>query len=343
MEEPDWLHAVAEDETYEWARLAWRRAAAVEGAWFDHKLAEGVVREWPTWATLTEDRFAGLPFHLLPWQEIVVRLLVGWMVPVEVLDPISHRPQVEHVRLFRRLLLWVPRKNGKSEFLAALALLFFVLDRTISPQGFLFARTQDQAKLVFRKMKDMIANSAELAEAVVPYKRSLWFKELRGAFELLTGSEEGKHGKSPTVIVGDEMHEWRSLELPNTLRQGHGAPGSQPDRTLRLHRGAQDQRHRRAALGREPRHPRRAGSDDPTTLVVIFAANDNDDWQDEQAWRRANPSLGLSPTLAFLRREARIAVDNPRQLAHFVRYHLNRWVDSWCGGSNIKQWDACAA
>lgn len=340
MEEPDWLQALAEDETYGWARLAWRRAAAVEGAWFDHRLADGVVAEWPSWATLTEDRFAGLPFHLLPWQAIIVRLLVGWMVPVEVLDPLTHRPRVEHVRLFRRLLLWVPRKNGKSEFLAALALLFFVLDRTISPQGYLFARTQDQAKLVFRKMKDMIANSAELAEAVVPYKRSLWFKELRGAFELLTGSEEGKHGKSPTVIVGDEMHEWRSLEIPNTLRQGTGArlaPIEIYASTAGLKTNATG-----VQLWDESVSILEGRTDDPSSLVVIFAAEPEADWQDEGVWRKANPSLGLSPTLDFLRREARMAVDNPRQLAHFLRYHLNIWVDSLVRWLNIKRWDACA-
>jgi hypothetical protein len=35
--EPDWLKAVAKDRRYDWARIAWRRAASQPGAWFDHR------------------------------------------------------------------------------------------------------------------------------------------------------------------------------------------------------------------------------------------------------------------------------------------------------------------
>jgi hypothetical protein len=67
-----------------WARIAWRRAAAVDGAWFDHVKAQRVVDNWPRWMHFTDDRFAGKPFYLNFDQEIVVRLLVGWKVPVDI-------------------------------------------------------------------------------------------------------------------------------------------------------------------------------------------------------------------------------------------------------------------
>jgi hypothetical protein len=38
------------------------------------------------WFSLTVGRFAGVPFRLSLWQEIIVRLLVGWKHPIEVLD-----------------------------------------------------------------------------------------------------------------------------------------------------------------------------------------------------------------------------------------------------------------
>jgi hypothetical protein len=40
---------------------------------------------------------------------------------------------------------------------------------------------------------------------------------------LLTGKAAGKHGKAPTVTVGDEMHEWASRDLADTLRQGESS------------------------------------------------------------------------------------------------------------------------
>lgn len=102
---PEWLKRHDGDESYAWARLAWDCAAAMPGAWYDHQLADHIVEDWPGWATLTLDRFAGVRFKLSPWQEIVVRLLVGWMIPVEVLDPETHTEQTVHIRLFRKLML----------------------------------------------------------------------------------------------------------------------------------------------------------------------------------------------------------------------------------------------
>lgn len=337
---PAWLEGAAADPSLAWAITAWKRAASVPGAWFDHQLAEGVVAEWPTWATLTTDRFAGVPFVLLPWQAAIVRLMVGWMAPVEVLDPVTHRPGLVHVRLFRRLLLWVPRKNGKTEFLAALGLMFFALDAIVSAEGYVFARDENQAKLVFNKMKVMIANSAELKAAAIPYKKSIYFKELLARIELLSGAEEGKHGKSPTLIVGDEIHEWKSREVADTLRQGTGAR-LQP---VELYASTTGRRSNR--VGMEVWDESQAILDgrleDPSTLVVIYAAPPEADYLDEAAWRAANPSLGLSPTLQYLRREAALAKDNPRQEAHFRCFHMNQWIDEVVRWLNVKKWDACA-
>ncbi|WP_426043691.1 terminase large subunit [Caulobacter sp. DWR3-1-2] len=336
---PEWLRAIEDDETYQWAVLAWHRAAAVPGAWFDHQLADGIVAEWATWATLTTDRFAGIEFKLLPWQEIIVRLLVGWMAPTEVLDPRTHKPTVEHVRIFRRLVLWVPRKNGKTEFLAALTLLFFTLDGLVGGEGYVFARDEGQARIVFDKMKTMIANSDDLKSQAISYKKSIWFKELRAAINLLSGAEDGKHGKGPTVIVGDEIHEWKSLEISNHLRQGTGGR-LQP---IELYASTTGKKSNKVGMQvwEESRAILEGRISDPATLVVIFAAPANADFRDEKVWRLANPSLGLSPTLQYLRREAALAVDNPRQEAYFRCFHLNQWIDAHVRWLNLNKWDAC--
>jgi len=338
--EPPWLARHASDPAYEWARIAWRRALAVKASWFDAAKADKVVQNWPRWFTLTEDRFAGVPFVLTEWQEIIVRLLVGWKVPTEVTDPLTGRETVAHVRLFRRLLLWIPRKNGKSEFLSALSLLFFAIEGTHSGQGFVFARDENQAKIIFEKMKAMVANTPSLAREVKPFQKRLYIPSRKARFELLPGKPEGKHGRSATVITGDEMHEWRSLEIVTVLRQSTGAR-LQPIELYASTAGPKTNP-TGMALWEESQKILDGRIDDPTTLVVIFAANDNDDWLSEDVWRRSNPSLGRSPTLAFLRREVAIAKGNPRAEAHFRCYHLNQWIEAHTRWLNIKKWDACA-
>jgi phage terminase large subunit-like protein len=291
---PDWLRQVDGDERYDWARTAWDSAAAEPGAWFDHQLADSIVADWPNWATLTLDRFAGVKFRLAQWQDIIVRLLVGWMVPTEILDPATHEKITVHIRLFRRLLLWISRKNGKSEFLAALGLLFFIVDGVADGEGYCFARNEKQARIVLKKMKAMIAFNPEWTQEVLTYRRSFYVKQLAAGFEMLTGSEEGKHGGSPSVVVGDEMHEWKSRTIAETLEEGVGArlewmflygstAGTKTNPT-----GQECWDESIAILeGR---------LEDPRTLVVVFAAAPEDDIFDEAVWKKANPNLGVSPT-----------------------------------------------
>lgn len=334
---PPWLAAVEHDPDYGWAIVAWRRAAKQPEAWFDHAKADGVVALWPGVFKLTVDRFAGIPFRLNVWQDIIVRLLVGWKVPVEVTDPLTGQDTRVWVRLFRCLRLWVPRKNGKSEFLAALALLFWAIEEVHGNEGYVFGRDEKQGRIILNKMKAMIAYCPQLAVDTQSYSKSIYLKPCAARFELLSGAEEGKHGKNPNVIAGDEMHEWRSREIENTLRQGTGGR-LQPIELYASTAGLKTNL-TGTSLWDESRSILEGTIDDPTTLVVIFAADAEADWADEAVWRRANPSLGLSPTLQFLRREAAIAKDNPRAEAHFRCYHLNQWIDSAVRWLNMKHWD----
>ncbi len=338
---PGWLAPVADDPAYGWAITQWRRAEAVPGAWFDVRKAQAAVDHWSKYFVLTEDRFAGVPFRLLVWQEIILRMMVGWKAPIDVVDPHTGLEVQEHVRLFQELRLWIARKNGKSEFMAALALYFFVLDGVYRGQGFAFARDEEQAAIVTDKMKEMIALSDALRSSVTPFAKSMFVPRSRSTFKLLPGVADGKHGKSATVIVGDEMHEWVSLEMKTTLRQSTGARLN----PVALYASTAGLKEKIVGFGlfEESQAILDGRIEDPTTLVVIFAVPPDVAWDDETYWPLANPSLGLSPTMAFLRREAALAKDNPRAQAHFERYHLNRWVDSLVRWLNIARWDKCTA
>lgn len=350
---PPWI-VEADARGWTWASIAWRRAASVPGAWFDHAKADAIIALWPQIFRLTDLHFAGLPFRPTLWQEIVIRLLVGWKVPTEIIDPNTGLPCALHVRLFRRLLLWIPRKNGKSEFLAALALLFWALDAVHGGQGYCFALNEKQARTVLNKIKAMIVREPRLARDLAIFSRSIWMAKRMARFEILSGNAQGKHGFSPVVSVGDEMHEWPSRDLDTTIRQGMGAQ-LQPIELFASTAGLKSaltgfelfQESKKILEGPiEPPTPDNDNGEglyDPATLVVMFACEDDDDWEDENVWRRVNPNLGLSPTIDFLRREAALARNNPRAESHFRRYHLNQWVEAVTRWLPIRKWDACCA
>jgi phage terminase large subunit-like protein len=337
--EPEWITQAADEFGWGWARQNWQRASRVPGSWFDAKKADRVVEQFPRWFTLTTLRFAGKPFRLLFWQEVTVRLLVGWKAPTEILDPETLKPTTVHVRLFQELRLWVPRKNGKSEFFAALALYFWYYEGTYRATGFVFAHDESQAREVFDKMGDMVGNSPTMKKSVRVLNRQLWVQKIKAPFRLMPGKAKGKQGRAPAVTVGDEMEEWASRALADALRQGEGAQ-LQP---MRLYAGTAGLKTQ--VVGRELYQESEklldGRLDDPSIMVVLFAAGDEEDWKDDKLIARVNPSIGLSPTMKFLHGERSKALESPRAEAEFRRYHLNQWIEDLVRWIPVSKWDAC--
>lgn len=340
---PDWLDALIEGQACtDWVRINWGRAASVEGAWFDKAKADAVVALWPRVFRLTSNRFAGYPFRLSWWQEIIVRLMVGWKKPVQEFDPATGQLGTFQVRVFRELYLWVPRKNGKSEFLAALALLFWALDGVQGGEGYLYARDEDQALLAFNKMREMVKlmPAADAARFNV-YTKSIYCPKLAASFMVLTGAEGGKHGSAPYVRFGDEMHEWRSRVIDDTTRQGSSAY-LQPVGLKASTAGLKSN-----LVGMElwnfTRDVLSGAVNDPTVLAVMFAAEEGDDWQAETTWRKANPNLQVSLTLDDFRIEAEKAKQSRTAEANFRAYKLNQWVEGHVRWLNMNAWDKAAA
>jgi phage terminase large subunit-like protein len=340
---PEWLeNLIAGQPCADWAVKAYQKAANVPGSWFDQAKADAVIDMWPKLFKLTINRFAGHPFHLSWWQEIIVRLMVGWKRPIEEIDPATGKLATFHVRVFSDLALWIPRKNGKTEFLAALALLFWWLDGVKGGEGYVFARNAEQAETPFGRITQMVKQlpSREATQFQL-LANSIYCPALGTSLQLLTGAAEGKHGKAPYVRLGDEMHEWTTRKIEDDLRQGSGTY-LQPIGLRASTAGVKT-----SLIGMEMWEETQAildGSrDESSTLAVIFAAGGDDDWADEATWAKANPNLRVSVTLDSLRKEFAKAKMNRRAEAHFRCYHLNQWVEGLTSWIDIRQWDNCTA
>lgn len=112
---PVWVRDLVRNPVHRWVGTEWDRAAAVPGAWFDAQTAERACEFFPTFLRLTTGRWTNHRFVLEPWQAAVVRMLFGWK-------------RQDKTRLFRRTIIWVARKNGKSEMAAGIALLALLFD-----------------------------------------------------------------------------------------------------------------------------------------------------------------------------------------------------------------------
>jgi phage terminase large subunit-like protein len=303
-----------------------RAVALTPGATYNQRHADYAAQFFPRFLRHGKGEWAGRPFSLSPWQEHhIVRPLFGWK-------------RADGTRLFRRVAIWVARKNGKTQLGAGLCILGFTGDGEQGAEVYSIASKQEQAAIGFNAAREMITASPELAQRLLVFKTKITFPELGGEWLPLSGKPKGKHGLNPHIKFGDELHEMADGDLDDFVRQGMAArrqPLEIDTSTAGDVRGygyevfQRDQRIVEGVL------------EDPETLVAIYAASLDDDWQSPQTWAKANPNLDISVKRTFLEAEARKALDDPAKETHFRRYHLNLWTQSGTRWIQAHKWAAC--
>jgi len=301
--------------------------------YFDEAAAQSAVDFFPRNLVLTKGEWLGRPFILEPWQaNDIVRPLFGW-------KRIS-----DGTRRYRRCFVWVPRKNGKSELAAGIAILLLVADGEPAGEVYSIATKRDQARVVFNMASTMVTMSQTLADVVLPFKDALYCSALGSSFKPLSGMPKGSHGLSMSGLIGDEVHEWQSDRLYTFVHQSIGAR-RQPLEFLISSAGEV------GGVGEEFFRQSQAilsgDVDDPETLVVIYGADEERDrvdpnyWKSEEARRAANPNYGLSVKADYLETECKRAQERPRLENDYKRYHLGLWVEQTTRWIPMDAWGQC--
>lgn len=294
--------------------------------WFDPATADAAARFFPTHLRLTDDKWAGQPFVLAPWQaEDIVRPAFGWKRP-------------DGTRRYRRVIVWVARKNGKTELMAGVSHLCLVGDGLRGGQGFAIAKDRNQASIVFDKAARMVAMSPTLSRDLTAYSTSIDCPSLDASFRPLSGNPKGKHGLSMSFLIGDEAHEWTDDRLYTFIHQS-SAVRAQPIEFIISTAGEIETFGHE--LWTECLDIIEGNLEADDTLVVIYAADPEDDWRRESTWLKANPNLGVSVRLEYLRDECEKAKLNPRRENDFKKYHLNIWTEQAERWIPKEAWDAC--
>lgn len=120
----------------------------------------------------------------------------------------------------RETVILIPKKNGKSTLLAALAL--YHLCTTEDAECIIVAASRDQAGVMLRQAQGFIRRSRPLQEKVVVYKREISHKTLGGRIRILASDADTADGVIPTLVLVDELHRHKNDELYGILRDGLG-------------------------------------------------------------------------------------------------------------------------
>ena len=264
----------------------------------------------------TKGKWAEQPFFLLPWQERIVRDVFGIVT-------------AEGYRQFRTAYVEIPKKNGKSELAAAIALYLLYADSEPSAEVYGAAADRQQASIVFdvaRRMVEMTPALMKRSKIMTAGKRLVNYDNA-GFYQVLSAEVGTKHGLNVSGLVLDELHAQPNRNLVDVLTKGSGDARTQPLYFLITTAGT-DRNSICFEYHSKAKDILEGKRNDPSFYPVIYGLDDTDDWNAEDNWYKANPSLGFTIQIDRVRDAHREALQNPAEENVFRQLRLDQWVGS---------------
>ena len=278
----------------------------------------------------TKGKWEHQPFFLLPWQEQIVRDIFGIV-------------KKDGTRQFKQAYIEIPKKNGKSELAAAIALYMLYADNEPSAEVYGAAADRQQASIVFdvaKRMVEMQNTLLKRSKIKMSSKRLINYDN-SGFYQVLSADVVTKHGLNISALVFDELHTQPNRNLYDVLTKGSGDAREQPLYFYITTAGVN-----RNSICYELHQKAKAIIDgkknDPTFYPVIYGLELDDDWHNEENWFKANPSLGQTIKLENIREAYQEALSNLAEEKIFRQLRLNTWVSGNTRWMRMEDWDKCA-
>lgn len=257
----------------------------------------------------TKSPFFGKPFILELWEKAFIEAFY------------SFKWADTKLRRFKKAILLIARKNGKSTVCAAISLAEFFCGN--GGTDIVCTSNDDaQAGIIF----DEIANMREWSKVLA--KRS--HKNLKGIFNLknkstikkMSEKTQKKEGRNIDVGIVDEVHEMKDNSIVKPIEQSQSTKDSPILFEITTEGFIND-----GYLDNDLKYARQVLNselDDPTLLVWLYTQDSEAEiWQDEKSWYKSNPSLGPVKKFAYLRDQIRKAQQDKAERAFTLAKDFN--------------------
>lgn len=213
-----------------------------------------------------------------------------------------------------------------SFFAAALCLYCLIGDDEAAAQILNVASNKEQAKLLF-KMEQVLCKQLDPKHKFLKVLRDrITFDQTNSYAQVLASDKDGLDGASPYMFVCDETHTYKTSELWDGLISGTGfrenplcvqisTAGFNLTGFLKEYYDTCKD----ILLGLK---------EDDTQFSAIYELDEEDDWQDEKVWIKANPNLGETVTMKYLREQVKSAKNTPSLETSVKTKNFNMWCQS---------------
>lgn len=301
----------------------------VPGAWFDQAAVDKVVAALRALPHVQGRRFAGKPLELAPYQlEHLIAPVFGWKHP-------------DGTRIVRVVWFEVPRKSGKSTISAGIAIILVAADGEIAAEVYAAGPDKKIARRLVAAANEMARGCKHLRGRIRPQLDALIVPRTRSVFRAISSVGDLAHSLNVSGAVVDEVHVNKRRDVIDALETGTGSRDQPLIVLITTADEGED-----GSIYAEKRQLVLDLADgvieDPSVYGVIYAADDDDDPFADETIVKANPGIGTSTTLEYLRGQARKARNSPEFLATYKRLHLGIRARARTRAIDRLRWDSCA-
>ena len=278
----------------------------------------------------TKGTWAGKPFELIDWQEQIIRDLFG------ILKPNGYRQ-------FNTAYVEIPKKQGKSELAAAVAILLTCGDGEERAEVYGCAADRQQASIVFDVAADMVSMCPALAKRVKIQKsmKRMIYLPTNSFYQVLSAEAYSKHGFNIHGVIFDELHTQPDRKLYDVMTKGSGDARMQP-MYFNITTAGTDTNSICYEIHQKAKDIIAGLKIDTTFYPVIYGADEDEDWTSPEVWKKANPSLGITVGMDKVEVACESARQNPGEENAFRQLRLNQWVKQSVRWMPMEKWDECS-
>jgi len=254
---------------------------------------------------------AGEPLSFTAWQRWLIRGLM-------------ERTTEGRLR-YRRALIGLPRKQGKSLMGSALAVYSMIAGEP-GAEVYAVAGDRQQARIIFGEAKQQVQNSPMLSQITKVYRDALEMPTFGSVFRVLSSEFKGQAGLNPSMVLFDELWNQGDSELFDQMTLGSGAR-IEP-LVVAITTAGYDLDTLAGRLYNYGKQCAAGEVDDEAFGFWWWEAPSDCDIKNKTAWKKANPNISeglLDPD------DMDTATKQTTESA-FRRWRLNQWVrtqESW--------------
>lgn len=277
---------------------------SIDEYYFDEERANRPIEFIETFCK-TPTGQVGTPLKLQLFQKARLQAVFGFVHKAK--DPITGFEFIQ--RQYNEVMIMEGRKNGKSTELAALALYLLIADGEGSPNIYCVATKYDQAKISFDEAHKMIKQSPDLTDAIVKRKSDLYFPYNFGKIQPLASNTKSLDGLNAHGAILDEMAAMQNRDVYDLIKQSIG--NRQQPLIFAITTNGFVRENIFDAQYQYSCDILDGIATNPNFLPFLYELDTYDEWDDENAWVKANPGLGTIKRIDVVRQNVQKAKDDP--------------------------------